>query len=340
MRTNTKITTMAIAEIERVDPSAELVYIVASGSVLHGTDTPDSDKDYTGIYIASQESILLGNIKKEIKITTGDAESKNSSEDIDIKLIELGTFLTRLAHNEINAIDLAGTLTIDYTIDHHESITFCSNKINQVREFSKLIKLCSNKTITKLMGGAISMVSRSGIKSDNLKEITRIMAIITNKGLLKDKVPEISKTTNASVSVNLENNTLNLFGRSFSLDINLSIFDERYEIANFLGKEQAKYGARTKETAAVGVNRKALSHAIRHALVAVSILEGEEVIYPMAESEFLKGVKSGDVDSKEAREFLDDLIIEINRFPETDAHEEEHAEHIKKIISKARLLSF
>ena len=70
--------------IEEIKTKGELVMVCRFGSHMYGTDTPDSDTDYKGVYIPHIKDVILGDApKSSINISTGDTDGKNTSDDID-----------------------------------------------------------------------------------------------------------------------------------------------------------------------------------------------------------------------------------------------------------------
>jgi len=63
------------------------------GSHLYKLDTPHSDVDYKGIYIPTQDELLLHNYPKTIKSSTGKKDAKNEAGDIDREAISLPRFI-------------------------------------------------------------------------------------------------------------------------------------------------------------------------------------------------------------------------------------------------------
>ena len=76
------------------------------GSTLFGTSTPASDKDYKGVYIAELSDIILKRDKHTIKYSTGNDQSRNTKDDIDIEYKELRTFLKEAMDGQTYALDM------------------------------------------------------------------------------------------------------------------------------------------------------------------------------------------------------------------------------------------
>jgi len=69
--------------------NVKILYLVEFGSTLYGTNTPDSDTDYKGIFLPSKESCFLNTQNKHISYTSGKSNSKNGTDDIDFELWSL-----------------------------------------------------------------------------------------------------------------------------------------------------------------------------------------------------------------------------------------------------------
>lgn len=80
-----------------------------AGSHLFGTSTPESDTDYKGVFIPSERDIILGRDSDTIQQSTGEADSKNSKDDVDVELYRLKKFLKMLRNGDTAAIELLFT---------------------------------------------------------------------------------------------------------------------------------------------------------------------------------------------------------------------------------------
>ena len=85
----------------------KLLYLIKYGSHLYGTNTPASDLDVVGIYAPSFKSLITLDAPKTLHYTSGNNHSKNSNDDIDIKLYSIQYFiLNKIKNMDINALDL------------------------------------------------------------------------------------------------------------------------------------------------------------------------------------------------------------------------------------------
>lgn len=78
------------------------------GSHVYGTNTPQSDTDYKGIYIPSAHNILLGNAQNTISTTTKQQNTqKNTPNDIDTEFFSLRQYLKLLCEGQTIAVTMA-----------------------------------------------------------------------------------------------------------------------------------------------------------------------------------------------------------------------------------------
>lgn len=118
----------------------KLLYLCKFGSHLYGTDTPTSDSDFKGIFLPSKTNCLLGDMPKHFTSSTGDGESKNSEDDLDVQFWSLQYWLSLVGKGETNALDLLYSAThtdmvvysdknMCYVFDNHDQL-FTTNDCN------------------------------------------------------------------------------------------------------------------------------------------------------------------------------------------------------------------
>lgn len=76
------------------------------GAHLYGTATIKSDVDYKGVFLPAKEEVLLGKIPKCLNFSSGDSESKNTSNDIDIEFYSLHYFIKLAREGQTVALDM------------------------------------------------------------------------------------------------------------------------------------------------------------------------------------------------------------------------------------------
>lgn len=86
-----------------------IIMICEFGSHLYGTDTPESDTDYKGIFLPTKKEILLQKVPKSIRADTKTSKKegeKNTKDDIDIELYSLSYFIELCLKGETVGIDM------------------------------------------------------------------------------------------------------------------------------------------------------------------------------------------------------------------------------------------
>jgi uncharacterized protein len=85
-----------------------MIIKVASGSHLYGTNTPESDLDYLGIFIPEEKYILgLSSIEQvDLSIIDKAQSGKNTKKAIDFVVYELRKFVNLALQNNPNILEI------------------------------------------------------------------------------------------------------------------------------------------------------------------------------------------------------------------------------------------
>lgn len=87
-----------------------IIMLTRFGSHLYGTNRPESDVDFKGIYIPSKEDILLGRVQHTLHFDSKkDTSLKNGPDDIDVELISIQKFIFDACEGQTYAIDMLYT---------------------------------------------------------------------------------------------------------------------------------------------------------------------------------------------------------------------------------------
>lgn len=296
-------------------PGYEVIYLTQTGSVLHGTNTPNSDTDIKGIFLPSIEDMLKENYPEVIYACTN--EDKNSNEDIDIELFSLKKFLYLLTERaELNAYDILFSMNSNFSIKETEA-----SKIL----FKERKNLLVNKTLS-FVGFAMSQASKYSVKGERVKELEEVLKFFESisasftkremkskklkefrpeiQEMIKDKnfVVEIEKEEGIYLSIlNRLHNYENTFGHTLKL------------LKNVLNN----YGVRAhKAKECNGADYKAMSHALRAIYEAIELLETHRIQFPLKEAKFLKEVKLGKYSVEFVSNKMEELLAELEKAQE------------------------
>ena len=281
------------------------------GSHLYGTDTPDSDQDFKGVFLPSREQILLGKIPKSLsEKTKKDNSSKNTSEDIDFETYSLHYFIHLACEGETVALDM---------------LHAPDEMIIEKSPIWDLIKSQRQRFYTKNLKAFVSyarrQASKYGIKGSRLNDAQKVLEFLDNymftefeynsnpkMSSIWDDLPAGEHIIKYPPNENGER-MYEVCGRKLGEKIYIQYAREivRAFVAN--------YGERARMASAnEGIDWKAMSHACRAALQVKQILTEKTLTLPFKESEaaFLRLVKRGKLDyQKTVAPALEDLITEV-----------------------------
>lgn len=290
-----------------------------AGSYLFGTNTPESDTDYKGVYLPSAEKILLGSYSETIQKTTGASDSKNTSEDEDVELYSLTKFFKMLQNGDTAAIELLFT---------PENMIVQSSP-----EWEDIVKV-RDQLISKKIKGIIgysrhqaNMYGIKGIRLDDLNCTVERLKFIEKRYLSGDgsklkhawktieeeleglqHVEFMELTPNRAATENVP--AVSILGKKFDWHCSFT-----YVLQN-LKTLQKGYGRRAREAKSKGgVDYKALSHALRVSIQGSELLETGKITLPLKEQDLklVRDVKLGNIESIEVSELIEKQLDHLEK---------------------------
>lgn len=272
------------------------------GSHLYGTDTPESDTDYKGIFLPSKSDILLNRVPKSINtMTKKDNNSKNTNQDVDIEIYSLQYFIKLACEGQTVALDMLhapDNMIIDShpiwdDIVSHRSRFYTSN-------------------LSAFVGYARKQAAKYGIKGSRLNAAKLIVDLLASKKSesklsdIWDELPEgehlyfIDPNPNGIAQYQVCGKILQATQK---IGYTLSIINGFYEA----------YGKRAVKAAKnEGIDWKAVSHAVRAAIQVKEILTDNTITFPLKDAETVLKIKQGKMDyTTEAAPLLESLMDEV-----------------------------
>ena len=305
----------------------ELMYLVQFGSHLYGTNNKSSDLDLKGIFRPSKESCFLNNVPKHYTFSTGDNNSRNTSEDVDTQLWSVQYWLELLGRGETNAIDLL------YSHTYPKMVLYDNGRLGRIfRNHQATFDL---KNCNSYVGYAIGQSKKYGVRGSRLGVVKRVLEFLdkwydsmrlergdnTNYARLftvqKELLEECQDDSYCFIkdieSKNGEKREyLFLCGAKHDTTIFLSEFYNRVRKAYETYGERAKSAERNE-----GIDWKAISHAFRAAYQMLELLQEGKIQYPLKTADFLKSIKNGEYTWKKAENALLDSLEEVDKLRET-----------------------
>ena len=301
----------------------KIIVKIQFGSHLYGTNTEESDLDYKGIFLPTLEQVLLGKIPKSIITKTKKGyDNKNTKDDVDTELYSLQYFIKLACEGQTVAIDMlhaAGDNIIDES-DIWEEIIKNRHKFY-------------TKNLQAFVGYAQKQAAKYGIKGSRLNAVSDVIKVLLQHDddlKLKYIWEELPVGEHIKFSTSISDiREYEVCGRKVqetaTVGYAFNVFNKYY---NNYGK-RAEMAARNE-----GIDWKAVSHALRAAYEVKSVLAIETITFPLPEAEFLKRVKSGELDYLTlVSPILEELIEEVSILAKTsDLPEEVDKEFWDKFV--------
>jgi len=274
------------------------------GSHLYGLETPTSDTDHKGIFMPSVSDILLGQIPKTQKLSSGPSHERNSQGDVDSETYSLHHFVQLALQGQTVALDM---LHGNKEIETSEEWVF-------LKEHRHLFY---TKSMRSFIGYARKQAAKYGIKGSRLDAVREALAFLITKG---DTTIGQLWTDYPAESVWLGEHC------DVHLSYDISYFISYWEVCGkkmtfggkashyvpMLQKYYDNYGKRARLAEKnEGVDWKAVSHALRVGYQTRAIFEHGTFSYPLKETSYLMAVKQGQVLYVNVAKVLDSLMEEL-----------------------------
>ncbi len=283
-----------------------LVTRIEFGSHLYGTNTPQSDHDYKGVYIPPARDILLQRVKDSTghRVIRPEGE-KNSPEDTDDETYSLQRYLTLLAQGQTVAIDML----------------FAPNPI-VTSNLWEYIKTNKDRLLTKksasFVGYCRQQANKYGIKGSRVAAAKKAMEYFTNA--IERRGPH-AKVGDVFVGYEVELDEHTQIVKKETTAGHFEIYFEccnrmvgfkntLKEAANIYTRIYEEYGKRARMAEANdGVDFKALSHAVRVGYEAIELLRTGHVTFPLPYAERILNIKLGKFPYKAVAEEIEGLLV-------------------------------
>ena len=309
----------------------KVIYECRHGSWLYGTNTPESDEDFKGVFLPSTEDILgLGKCPEEwafnVKLSDGD---RNTAGDVDRKYDSLKRFINLCAQGQPGQIEMLFALPQSVTALTTEWLVVASHTQN----------FLSKKGIRPFLGFAIAQANKAVIKGENLNHIDRLIEGCVhihdqNEPIKLGLFESFGKTYFCNVQVERFVNEhgfdqIRVAGRQFDTGTAVKTFKQA------LLKLKERYGTRSKAAAEKGYDYKSLMHAVRLLEQAEEYLLKGFVSMPRPNPEELLKIKRGEVD-RDWFDYLNDWVLRIETevLPKSTLPEEPDWEALKTMCIK------
>lgn len=274
------------------------------GSHLYGTATPESDRDYKGVFLPTTRDVLLGKIPKTFTDNTNrDPNQKNSPDDVDSEFYSLHYFLELALKGETVALDM---LHAPRSALLETSLTWASLTSNRQRFYTRNLR--------SLVGYARRQAAKYGVKGGRLSDARQVLEILKAAGE-RTRIGELDLPTLEHGRWTAEYHEVHhprgvryyeICGKRLQATARAEHYVETME------KFVDEYGHRAKLAERnEGIDWKAISHALRAGYQTYYILTDRGFEYPLPETGYLVKVKRGEVPFAKAGAALEELIARV-----------------------------
>ena len=288
----------------------QIVMLTIHGSHLYGTDTPESDVDYKGIFLPSLEDLLLQNGPKQIHSTTGEKHEKNEKGDVDLDMYSLPEFIRLAKKGETMCIDMLHSDDPDHALLDHSYVW---------DEIIKERKRFITTDMKAFVGYARRQAAKYGLKGERLACLKEVYDLVQKIGKCPESNPE---------------KTLGFYELQHTFPVNKYCFFVTHEGQQFyevLGRKHQltipynhfykgvnkmwnEYGERARLAMDnKGIDWKAMHHAHRAVQQLLELYLYGRIGYPLVGRESLLEIKRGERGFTEVMEELDIGIEHIKK---------------------------
>jgi len=284
----------------------ECILEVKTGSHLYGTNTPDSDEDYVGIFLPPKEYIIgLKNVEEvDLSIISVGKDGKNTSDAIDRKMYEFRKFVNLALGNNPNILEIL--------FANEENILH----VNHYGERLLDIRHCfpSQLCVKKFLEYAKSQKHKMIIRSDKHNELNYgygFLKTLPDKMTMSEVILE-PQNKMRSVINDVSSSVIPCFMKRQS---HIHCGDICFEPGVYVKKARKilkeridKATNRSDLILKHGYDTKFASHLIRLLFEGLTLVRTGKLEFPLPEVRVLKEIRNGKWETEKVIAFADGLV--------------------------------
>lgn len=327
--------------------NCQVVYITKFGSKLYGTDNPNSDTDYKGIFIPSQRDVLLKRDMEHYNFNSNDTNTRNSKEDIDLQLFSIYKFFHLLKKGETGAMDILFSMFREDTQIYNDR-AFTEVMMENYQRFY-------NRNLHSFVGYCVGQSKFYNVRGERFSELHRFMEYFTelaqeqkNDKLVTvfPKVEELFREypyryikfvmapTSRGSGITQEGRYIEILGKRFLGTVTVGYFLEK------ITEMEQQFGNRAKASAE-GVDYKALSHAVRVISEVEELLDDGFITFPLKNRAYVTSIKEGNESLESVMDYIDDkLSVVQEKLDQSTLPERSDEEFMDELVLEFLKLNF
>jgi len=263
---------------EKLQEFGKLLFLTKTGSHLYGTNTPESDEDFVGVFLGNPEYYIgIKNVKEiDCSIKDKDESGKNTKDAVDIKVYELRQFLKLAGDVNPNIVELLFAKGKDVVV-------FNTPEFEEIQNNYHLF--INRRVFDSFQGYARQQMKKGISKAENLSEL---------KGFKNTLLTFNSDRTLAEFRVDLEKHGYkvddkNIYLKNLTFPLNYFVkkvekmVEEKLQMTSHRAKIWEKHGYDTKF----------FMHLFRLLNEGEDLISKGKLEFPVREKEFLLDVRKG-----------------------------------------------
>ena len=292
------------------------------GSHLYGTDFPESDRDYAGVFLPTLGELILQRAKKNTKTTTRpEGVDKNRPGDTEYNSFSLHEFIKLACEGQTIALDMLHAPEEYWTIlDKHplgnprETYPIWAKIVGERHRFY-------TRSLHAFVGYARRQAAKYGIKGSrlsDLQEVTKYLMQLPHHESSRigvrdiwSKLPKLEHTSFEEVEIPSRDGSQHFYvvlGRRFQNTVTVEY------MRDVLWKIETEYGERARKAKeSEGVDWKAISHAMRAATQCFELLKHKTITFPRPDAAYLKAIKGGKLEYLTVAAHLENTMEDLER---------------------------
>lgn len=279
---------LAAASSLCAENDSALIFLSLFGSRLYGTNSDESDFDFRGLFLPSLRSFVLGRAKSTIHYSTGANQHRNSGNDLDLDLYAIDHWaLKLLPQGDTDALDLLFSVSRpDCTILYEP----CLSAI--FANPTSFLDLDNNREYELYCLGQAKKYGMAGTRAGALKSVISWLEGRDPGARLSQFMDDLLAACGDSkycyAQCREQGRFLAIGGKFYMEGIRLG------ELRQHIARDIEKNAKGVNDAASgIGIDYKALSHAMRSLLQMEELLLTGRIVYPLAGRKELMAIRSG-----------------------------------------------
>lgn len=272
---------------------------IRNGSHLYGLNTPKSDEDFSGIFLAPLEyHIGLHKVEQvDLSIKSKLANGKNSPEAVDRTFYELKRFVNLAIDSNPNILE---QLFVD-----EKNIVFINEAGRKLLDNRHLF--LSQNAIRKFVGYATSQKRKLEVKKENLhilEAAKSFLELVQSHMLPSTTLPEIKDIPEFKQYFILRDKKADVYRvGEYNLNKNITIKEAIKKLNDILLNSSNRQEIIKQH----GYDTKFASHLVRLLLEIIEILETGNLIFPLTKKDMLMEIKEGKWELNKVMNYVETL---------------------------------